>query len=68
MDPITDPKMANPNVVNAIARERRSFPVLADLVKKLFDARVKDAKSAKPFHSVIEEAKTLMKERVSHCT
>jgi hypothetical protein len=63
--PITDPKIVNPDVVNAIAQEKRSFPVLADLVKKLFDARVKDYKKRKPFHSAIEEAKTLMKERGS---
>jgi hypothetical protein len=53
----------NPDVVNAIAQERRKFEALADLVKKLFNAHIKDEKRRKPFHNALAEAKSLMTER-----
>src|SRR5467141_2707747 len=53
----------NPNVVNAIAQERRPFGKLADLVKELFNARVVDKEKRKPFHAALKEADKLMKER-----
>jgi hypothetical protein len=53
----------NPDVVNAIAQERRKFEALADLVKKLFNVHIKDEKKRKPFHNAIGEAKSLMTER-----
>jgi hypothetical protein len=53
----------HPDVVNAIAQERRPFAKLAELVKKLFDAYVKDEKKRKPFHAALKEANKLMEER-----
>src|SRR5260370_15149490 len=41
----------NPDVVNAIAQERRKFEALADLVKKLFNAHIKDEKRRKTLHN-----------------
>jgi hypothetical protein len=64
--PIIDPKQVNPDVVNAIAQEKRSFPVLANLVKKLFNARIKDQNKRKPFHDALTEAKDLMTVRGWH--
>jgi hypothetical protein len=60
-----DPKRVNVEVVNAIAQERRSFPVLANLVKKLFNAYIKDEERRKPFHATLGEAMKLMEERGS---
>jgi len=56
------PKM-NPDVVNAIAQEKRPFGKLADLVKELFNARIVDEEKRKPFHAALNEAKKLMEER-----
>lgn len=53
----------NPDVVNAIAQERRTFDKLADLVKELFNARIVDEEKRKPFHAALSEAKKLMAER-----
>jgi hypothetical protein len=53
----------NPDVVNAIAQERRKLEALADLVKKIFNAHIEDEKKRKPFHEALAEAKTLMTER-----
>jgi hypothetical protein len=53
----------NPDVVNAIARERRPFGKLVDLVKELFNARIIDEEKRKPFHAALRGAKKLMEER-----
>jgi hypothetical protein len=45
-----DPKAMNLDVVDIIAHEKRSFPALAELAKKLFDAHIKDPALRKPFH------------------